>query len=78
ITANGRDDTVIPVHSRKPRCCKFSPFNHQIVLSTGEDHTLCVTSFDEHPRVQHRIPLPSSGWCCCWLSESDVAVGLIN
>ncbi|KAK6111150.1 Ring finger domain family protein [Brugia pahangi] len=78
ITAGGRDDTVIPVHSRKPRCCKFSPFDYHIVLSTGEDHTLCVTSFDEHPRVQHRIPLPSSGWCCCWLSESDVAVGLIN
>lgn len=78
ITASGRDDTVIPVHSRKPRCCKFSPFDYHIVLSTGEDHTLCVTSFDEHPRVQHRIPLPSSGWCCCWLSESDVAVGLIN
>ncbi|EFO26605.1 hypothetical protein LOAG_01878 [Loa loa] len=78
ITADGREDTVIPVHSRKPRCCRFSPFNRQIVLSTGEDNTLCVTSFDDHPRVQHRIPIPASGWCCCWLSEDDVAVGLIN
>uniref|UniRef100_A0A0R3S419 RING-type E3 ubiquitin transferase n=1 Tax=Elaeophora elaphi TaxID=1147741 RepID=A0A0R3S419_9BILA len=77
ITAD-HHDTVIPVHIRKPRCCRFSPFNQQIVLSTGEDNTLCVTSFNDHPRVQHRIPLPTSGWCCCWLSEDDVAVGLIN
>uniref|UniRef100_A0A915PYB5 RING-type E3 ubiquitin transferase n=1 Tax=Setaria digitata TaxID=48799 RepID=A0A915PYB5_9BILA len=78
ITADGREDTVIPVHTRKPRCCRFSPFNRQMVLSTGEDKTLCVTSFDDHPRIQQRIPLPASGWCCCWLSENDVAVGLIN
>ncbi|VDK77776.1 unnamed protein product [Litomosoides sigmodontis] len=78
ITADRRKDTVIPVHSRKPRCCRFSPFNRQTVISTGEDNTLCVTSFDNHAAVRHRIPLPASGWCCCWLSEDDVAVGLIN
>lgn len=37
-----------------------------------------IFSFVDHPAVQHRIPLPASGWCCCWLSEDDVAVGLIN
>ncbi|VBB30627.1 unnamed protein product [Acanthocheilonema viteae] len=78
ITADRREHTVIPVHNRKPRCCRFSPFNPEIVISTGEDNTLCVTSFSSLPRVQHRIPLPASGWCCCWLSEDDVAVGLIN
>ncbi|KAM3725928.1 E3 ubiquitin-protein ligase [Dirofilaria immitis] len=78
ITVDGREDMVIPVHSRKPRCCRFSPFDRQLVLSTGEDKTLCVTSFDDLPRILHRIPLQASGWCCCWLSEDDVAVGLIN
>uniref|UniRef100_A0A8R1XTU2 RING-type domain-containing protein n=1 Tax=Onchocerca volvulus TaxID=6282 RepID=A0A8R1XTU2_ONCVO len=78
IPVDGRGDTLIPVHSRKPRCCRFSPFNCQLVLSTGEDKTLCVTSFDDLPRIQHSVPLPASGWCCCWLSENDVAVGLIN
>ncbi|MCP9265851.1 E3 ubiquitin-protein ligase RFWD3 [Dirofilaria immitis] len=73
ITVDGREDMVIPVHSRKPRCCRFSPFDRQLVLSTGEDKTLCVTRFNP---ASH--PLQASGWCCCWLSEDDVAVGLIN
>ncbi|VDM94906.1 unnamed protein product [Thelazia callipaeda] len=77
ITMDGREDVIVPVHSSKPRCCRFSPFDDQLVLSTGEDSTVCVASFITM-RIEHRIPLPTFGWCCCWLSKDEVAVGLIS
>lgn len=79
VTKDGRVKTVVPVHSKKPRCCAFSPFDNSVVLSTGEDKTLCVTKFsDNSGTVLHRLELPANGWTCCWLTENEVVAGLIN
>uniref|UniRef100_A0A0N5ABZ9 RING-type E3 ubiquitin transferase n=1 Tax=Syphacia muris TaxID=451379 RepID=A0A0N5ABZ9_9BILA len=79
LTKEGKVKASVPVHSKKPRCCVFSPFDSSLVLSTGEDKTLCVTSFTENSAtVLRRYELPANGWSCCWMSDNEIAVGLIN
>ncbi|VDN26582.1 unnamed protein product [Gongylonema pulchrum] len=78
LTHDGHEVAVIGIHEKRPRCCKFSPYDPDLVLSTGEDHMLCVTRFGNTATLVHREQLPFNGWSCCWLSANEVAVGLIN
>uniref|UniRef100_A0A914ZGV4 RING-type E3 ubiquitin transferase n=1 Tax=Parascaris univalens TaxID=6257 RepID=A0A914ZGV4_PARUN len=78
VTREGRVTAAMPVHTKRPRCCRVSPFDCRLVLSTGEDRTLCITEFGEVKQIRHQMELPANGWSCCWLSDNEVLVGLVN
>jgi E3 ubiquitin-protein ligase RFWD3 len=69
----------IPIHSQALRALSHSPFKDGLVLTTGNDSKLCLTTLHSNTILQ-AYTLESSGWSCAF-HPSDrnlVLAGLAN
>ncbi|CAD5219148.1 unnamed protein product [Bursaphelenchus okinawaensis] len=69
----------IALHDKIVRSIHINPSSPNMVASTSDDGTLCITDVSlATQQLKITYKLKSNGWACCWMSLQQVAVGLKN
>lgn len=69
-----------PLHEKIVRSLDVNPANNRQVVSTSDDNYLIISDVTRAPgsAALFSYRLHSAGWACCWISETQVVVGLRN
>ncbi|CAJ0571747.1 unnamed protein product, partial [Mesorhabditis spiculigera] len=66
-----------PLHTGKIRQFAICPSLTTRLLSVGEDNTAVIYDLQTSQKVK-TFRLDTPGWTCCWLSDTECAIGLRN
>jgi E3 ubiquitin-protein ligase RFWD3 len=77
--ANFKSKEFFKIHDKCIRDVQFSPRGDGIVVTTGLDKTLQLSSIHSNVLV-HKYSLPVPGWSCCWNYDQPTYIycGLAN
>lgn len=76
---SGSIEYIGGIHSDQIRCISHSPFKDGLVISTGNDDRLCLTTLSSNT-VMQTYNLEAPGWSCCFdpSNSNMLYAGLAN